>query len=130
MPWPVYSERLLASSVQNTWVAFMVPVGMRAIVKSVVVANGLAQEATVHVTVGNYYALLRTFPAAVSTYAIDMHAVAYGGEAIQLVNIGSSASTRVDGYLLTDTQAREGPPESATSLPAPRPLPPVPSPSS
>jgi hypothetical protein len=123
MPWPVYSERLLASADQNVWVNWMVPAGMRCIVKSVVVVNGLANPATVHVVVGGVYALLVSFPAAIETYSYDMAAVAYAGEFLQLVNVGTSANTRLDGYLLNDPSGREGPMESVGSLPAPMPIP-------
>jgi len=122
VPWPVYSERLVASVDGGHWVQFLVPAGRRAIVKSVSASNWGPSTSRVHVQAGGFYVMIADFPAAIASKALDVMAVAYAGEAVALYIDGPQCHAQVAGWVLED------PSERASQLPAggEPPLPPDP----
>ena len=102
MPWPVYTERLLATAVPRTWVTATVPAGKRAIIKSVAAINSSTGAMVAHVTTVSNYVVALSVPDLYNTHAVDLLAVAYGGEEIRGYIDAQSGFLLVTGWLLDD----------------------------
>lgn len=108
MPWPVYTERLLSTSVPNVWATATVPAGQRAIVKSVVSLNSSQTvPLTTHVTIASGYAAAFVIPDYYNAKSLDLLAVAYAGEEIRAYLQGQSGFVLVTGWLLEDPSGRD-----------------------
>lgn len=102
MPAPVFTTRFCLAYANATWVIFTVPVGKRAVVKSIVVSNskGDASQYAV-VRIANHQALLR-YPAADATEAYALTQACYSGETIEALVNGSQIACYVSGFLFDD----------------------------
>ena len=118
MPWPVYTERLLASTAPQTWIGTTVPVGRRAIIKSVVALNSSTTTSLkVHCVAANIYFGAFVFQEPYVSRSIDLLAVAYGGEEIRVFLEGQSGSALITGWLLEDPTGRALTDESPAQRP-------------
>jgi hypothetical protein len=131
VPWPVYTERLLAASVTGVWVTWTVPAGKRAIVKSVAAMVSAGAPGKVHVTAATVYIAAFTIPDLYRSQTLDLLAVVYAGEELRAYNEAPAGYMLVSGWLLDDpvgratsdlepTQRPELPPPGAELAPDPR----------
>lgn len=110
MPWPVYSERFLYTAQENVWVGYTVPLGMRAVVKSVQAANLTSTQREILVYLQDRPVVEHLLQARSSFQSPPLALVAYGGELLKCVSDSTGMAIWVCGYLLDDTSGRTGPP--------------------
>lgn len=112
MPWPVYSEVLHRGGSNNAWEYWTVPVGMRAVVRSIAAVNASATTNRADVSAGGYVVWIHTFPAAIGAVNEACMLVVYGGQSLGIRTTTVNASVVLCGYLFTDPTGRSGPPAS------------------
>jgi len=127
MPAPVFSERLVVSTLSaNNWQYFTVPAASRAVVRCVI-AVATTTGGTVYVSVGSGYAVVAEVPGPNQTRLFDLRAVAYAGETIGCMRTDNNVGLSVHGYLFADPGGRGArpleteagdPPAFGTALPA------------
>lgn len=97
-PW-VYSERFIRGVGPNT-LTYTVPVGKRAVVKCLLIANTDAQATNVGILIAGTQAWFGSVPGLSSANASGLMIVAYAGELVS-VAIGRAGCTAfLSGYLL------------------------------
>jgi hypothetical protein len=116
--WPIYSERFMSVGTEG-WHYFYVPTGMRAVIKSVDVANRELGTGGVQLYVGGPLAVWLDVQASTRSVHQELQLPVYGGESIDVYMGGSGFSAHVAGYLFNDASGRMGPPAGADVLPAP-----------
>lgn len=120
MGWPIYSEVLLKKiGVGEVWDTYTVPVGKRAVIKSITMTQWSTDASQVTVQAGGAYVLVKDFPAAVSFDSFETMVPVYGGQVIRAYHTHSNVHTLVCGYLFDDPSQAVGPPAGAAQLPAP-----------
>lgn len=121
MAWPVYSEVLLVKALGagEVWTSWSVPVGKRAVIKSVTMTQWSTDAAQVTVRAGGVYVCVHDFPAAVGQFVFSTMVVVYGGQAIDAFHTRSNVHTLICGYLFDDPSHAVGPPAGVQQLPAP-----------
>lgn len=102
MPGRPYTERFIASAVPNTWHVYVVPVGFRAVIRSVLANHVLGTGGSVLGTVDGVYFLNHSFPAAGPALQIETRAVAYEGQSIAMYSYAAGINMICTGYLLRD----------------------------
>ena len=95
-----YSTRFVGASGQT--LAFIVPAGYRAVVKSVVAANWDTVSRNVAVTVAGLQVVWSALPVGPSDKATECHVVAYAGERIDAGVSGTKTAVICSGYLLQE----------------------------
>jgi hypothetical protein len=117
VPWPVYSERFIATEDVRLWRYWSCPGGMRAVVKQVSVSNTWNVACVVHVQIGAHHVGIFNFPATIDSKSLQTMTVVYAGETLGVFNDGPNASTMVSGYLFRDVTGRTSPPAGAGTHP-------------
>lgn len=112
MPWPTYSEVLHRGGSENVWTYYTVPVGRRAVMKSICAVNAAAAANRADVSAGGYVVWIHTFPAAIGAVTEALMLVVYGGQSIGIRTTTSNASVVISGYLFSDPTRATGPPAS------------------
>jgi hypothetical protein len=118
-----YTETFIRGIVGGLHYAYVVPVGRRAVVTSIVIVNYGPNLGYSDVAIGNAYISV-AYPAANTTTGVQLRAVAYQGETIH-VNVGPAGQqVVVSGYLFDDDSGATGPaPISVERIEEGRPLP-------
>jgi hypothetical protein len=111
--WPVYSERFIHHQAQGNW-TFVVPEGMRAVVKSIDCLTQVAEGAYVNLAVGPIFATLIHCQDPNDVHHETMNVVAYQGEEIICGISATTTHTSVCGYLFADPSGATGPPARAS----------------
>jgi hypothetical protein len=111
LPWPVHSERFVYSETPAVLKTWTVPIGMRAVVKSVALVNNQTTTAAGIFVAAHgitlYYKLFQEFGQAVQ---LSMHQVVYGGETVSCQVGASSQWVMVSGFLFEDPSEANKPP--------------------
>jgi hypothetical protein len=111
VPWPVYSETFVRTTVRDAWVVYTVPSGMRAVVKTIAAVSTSTSIATVTVEVGGVYMTSRAFQASGADFVINTMAVAYSGQLVRALTQGGLAHVSISGFLFGSAGAvQEDPP--------------------
>jgi len=119
VPWPVYSERFVATTAPNTWFYFTVPPGRRAIVKCIVVIGLGSGVGIGYSSIGPAYGLVQADPGVNKTLIFNCHQVAYAGEQIGAMRTTDNLSVAVHGFLLDDSVIRSRAPRVEEGEPPP-----------
>lgn len=111
MPWPVYSERLLASNNISGYVTWTCPVGKRAVVKTIVIDTGNVTSGFIVVSSGAATVYTHYVQAAKETPVLAVMGVVYGGEQLKIYTTGLGMACSCNGYIFDS-------PATAAVLPA------------
>lgn len=110
MPWPVYSERILASTGALTERIYTVPTGKRFVIRNVVFTNGETTAVTMFCTLGGRNFVQALVPASSVREWGELRMVAYGGEKITTyIAAGVYTYAFVAGYLMVDNSLGKEP---------------------
>lgn len=118
MPWPVYSERFISKE-STGWSTYTVPSGQRAVVTCITITNFSGSANLVQVNVGGVNCVTLPLQAAQSSRFENLRLVCYQLQAMQAFIQGVGCALSLNGYLFDDVTGRSGPPEGASTLPAP-----------
>src|SRR4051812_43023189 len=99
MPWPVYSERLLASSNISGNVIWTCPASKRAVVKVIVIDSGNVTTGFIVVSAGASTVYTHYVQAAKETQAIPVMGVVYGGEQLRIYTTSLGMACSCSGYI-------------------------------
>lgn len=109
----VYSTRFLAIHGTNLQQNYQVPIGYRAVLRSMNVTNASGAAISAYVGIGATYAFIVQNLAAGETRAVDTRVVCYGGEQIGAAVSAATGDMIVSGYLFKEGPAAMDAPEGA-----------------
>lgn len=109
MPWPVYTETFLRGSAVGAWAVYVVPTGHRAVIRSISGVNWGPEGMYINVQIADVPVALLDFPAAVRTARMDLMAVAYAGQTLQMYTNHVDTYGTITGYLFADPSGRTAP---------------------
>jgi hypothetical protein len=118
----LYSETFIEATQATGWFSFGVPMGKRAVIRSVVVTDRLAVTGHCEVHAPNAIVALVIFPGPARSVSLDMRIVVYGGESITAYVGVVGIDLLVAGYLFDDNATatnRPSPPPPDTETPPP-----------
>lgn len=117
MPWPTYTERFVYAKGPVGMYSYLVPIGMRAVVKHISMVNPFSEALPLmQVRVGGLVVESRYFQAAETSRQLAGTWVAYGGEAVEAYIGSPTCEVSVAGYLFADPAAPAAPPPPAQVL--------------
>jgi len=102
MPWPVYTERLLYVKATSGMHTYTVPEKKRAVVKSVIVVDGIQVTGHTEVKVHGALICMVLFPAPTRSVSLEMTVVAYERETITVFAGVPGIHVTVSGFLFDD----------------------------
>jgi hypothetical protein len=112
VPFPVYTTRFLQVSGTIATIAYTVPAGYRAVVRSVSAVNYSGGANTYAVSLNGLALMYASLPGPQSEAQRDLRQAAYPGEQISVVLGHTAMAITVTGYLFQNVGAvRRGPPE-------------------
>lgn len=103
----VYTSRLLATGVMGVWVQWVIPAGVRVVLRNVVFTNQENIAASLQVSLGPSSLLYRSYPATRETYSLETRAVGYPGESLYVLQGGNQTYTTCSGYIFQDPGGRQ-----------------------
>lgn len=107
MGWPIYSERFVQTAADGVWAHFNVPLGKRAVIKSIMSFHGGTQPGNVQVYAAAWTIYYHPFPASAELVVADVMVVVYGGEALGAIVNGPNVTATICGYLFDDAGRRD-----------------------
>lgn len=110
MPWPVYSESFIRTSVNGTMIVYTVPEDKRAVVRCLTICNAGPAAAAVYVRVHGYLLVGAVIQASELRVWTDLLVVAYERETMDSLANGPSISVTLSGYVLDDHGPGNPPP--------------------
>jgi len=118
----LYSERFVVASAQGVYTNYQVPVGRRAVLRSILAYGPVAGVVTIAIAGFNVWSL--TFTGGIPQVALDCRLVVYGGELMQ-VAVNGNARASLSGYLFREvgSDGIAGRPEPVEEFSPPGPLP-------
>lgn len=105
----VYSTRFFVAAGTGVMTTYNVPIGMRAVIRSLVALNETQANAEFFLYVKGVPFYTRRFPDAMSTHVVEMRQVAYGGEQIKCYTSHFELHVALSGYLFEDRAAAAEP---------------------
>jgi hypothetical protein len=102
VPWPVYTERLLYVKATQGMHTYEVPEGKRAVVKNIMVVDGVQVTGHTETKVHGALVAMFLFPASLRSYSLEMTVVAYERETITVFCGVAGIHVTVSGYLFDD----------------------------
>lgn len=121
-----YSTRFLIGRGSHVTQQYVVPAGMRAVVRFVLIQIFAAGSQFATVRVGAAPAVYWDTPGAFQNFTRDVRLVAYAGELVEIVHDNADATHHVSGFLFADDAARVADPplverDHIGTLPGPTP---------
>lgn len=117
----LYSTQFCKLAGAGQSLAYIVPAGYRAVVRSIVTSTNQAGASNAWVYLGATLIAAFSIPAPNVHQALDLRQVAYAGEQLGFVTGGAGVFLAVSGYLLRDPTGAQAPPLEAMDTPAPLP---------
>jgi hypothetical protein len=119
----VYSTRFISVQGASPSAGYLVPAGMRAVVRFVTAACVGSPTSDCHLAVAANYTVRFSLPGADSSRQLEVRLVAYAGESIFFTAYGNEIRAHVSGFLFEDLGHRVA--EAVEELrPEPEPPPP------
>lgn len=116
MPWPTYTERFVYAKGPVAMYSYIVPWGMRAVVKHVSMVNPFSEAGVLmQARVGGLAIESRYFLASETSRQLSGTWVAYGGEAVEAYIGSPTCEVAMAGFLFDDPTGRSAPPPPAQS---------------
>lgn len=110
MAWPIYSERLIFTDLENVWRSWTVPAQMRAVIKSVQAANTTSNQHECLVYLQDKPFVEELVQARTSLATPSLYLVAYAGETIKALTDSAGMAVWVSGFLFGDVSGRAAAP--------------------
>jgi hypothetical protein len=117
----LYSTQFCKIAGPSTSVAYIVPAGYRAVVRSIVASTNQSGASNAWVYLSATLIAAFSIPAPNVHQVLDLRQVAYAGEQLGFVTGGAGVFLAVSGYLLRDPTGAQAPPLEAMDTPAPLP---------
>jgi len=100
-------------------IEYAVPLGKRAVIRSVIASNPGGSTGLVQVLCAEGLVLHHRFQAAEGTRTLDVRAVAYQGEELQVYTSVEGMHCAVHGYLFVDESSETAAPPGSATKPGP-----------
>jgi len=110
----VYSETFIRAYGPQGWWTYVVPAGMRAVVRNITVVDGIGVSGHTQVEVEDIIIALAIFPANLRYYSIDCRVVAYQGQDIRCFLAVQGIHVQVSGFLFRDATGATAAPGEMT----------------
>jgi hypothetical protein len=117
----LYSTQFAKLAGPGTSLAYVVPAGYRAVVRSIIASTNATGASNAWVYLGATVIAAFSIPAPNVHQTLDLRQVAYAGEQLGFVTGGASVFLAVSGYLLRDPTGAQAPPLEAMDTPLPLP---------
>lgn len=117
MPWPVYSETFIRTTLGGVYTTYTVPAGRRAVVKTSIFCSTIASVAEIALRIAGVNVINVVLPVSPYTRVDNFTVVAYGGQQIQTYAALAGIHQTVTGYLFSESQLLRGRPPDTDELP-------------
>lgn len=102
MAYGLYSTRLLVVTAAATWTKYRVPVGKRAVIRSVLFSSDLVTVRRFQMAIGSTLIYTVDVPVAQASASLETRTVVYGGEDLQGWVAINGCTLTISGYLFND----------------------------